>query len=286
MRGGMRGRCGGIGLRDDIHAAALTTPRAAQTCPRPRKIHARSHHTSRKLASLFGKSDANLQAELPRMRGIWAAELVACFGVRLIRARRVGAVCGAPTTPPAIISPPQPKITRIKHSAAPFFSARLSGGKLTFVYATMLRRGQMSIFRVDMEVGQQDVQCTKDNVQIGIARHAARGGPVWRVSANWLLISRRLADGSVCSFGVCFYSYGDWMGQARRLGKTALLRNCQALQERWNHNALKKTPGGAAWRVSANWLQISRRLAGGGLGRLYQFLPISCNLCSKLATEQ
>lgn len=44
-------------------AASLTTPRAARTCPRPRKNHARSHHTSRKLASLFGKSDANLHAE-------------------------------------------------------------------------------------------------------------------------------------------------------------------------------------------------------------------------------
>lgn len=49
------------------------------------------------------------------------------------------------TTPTLLIS------LRIKHSAAPLFSARLPGGKLTFVYAAVSERGQMSIFRVDME---------------------------------------------------------------------------------------------------------------------------------------
>ena len=49
----------------NLHAAARDTPAmtAAQTCPRPRNNLRRGYHPARKLASLFGKSDANLHAE-------------------------------------------------------------------------------------------------------------------------------------------------------------------------------------------------------------------------------
>lgn len=75
------------------------------------------------------------------------------------------------------------------------------------------------------------------------ARHAARGGPVWRVSANWLLISRRLADESVCSFGVCFYSYGDWMGQARRLGKNGVIAKRPSIARTLESQGVKENAG-------------------------------------------
>ena len=115
MRGGMRGRCGGIGLRDDIHAASLTTPSAARTCPRPRKIHARSHHTSRKLASLSAKVTLICKRNSPACGGYgrrsWS--LASACGSS---ARGAWVRCAARQPHHAPHLPPRhPKIPRIKY---------------------------------------------------------------------------------------------------------------------------------------------------------------------------
>lgn len=78
-----------------LRAAARDTPAAtaAQTCLRPHNNLRRGYHPARKLASLFGKSDANLQAEHSPFAGSMRAA-----GRRANQAARH-------TTTPSLLSP-------------------------------------------------------------------------------------------------------------------------------------------------------------------------------------